>query len=113
MDRSIVGHMLHEGGCRMRRDPRDLHAPCGQFYHEQDIERHASMPRGDFHGEEVDRREDLPVEPQALRPTHVSLLSLWRRIDVMTTQDVPLFQPAIMAMKTCRIMRFLGLNAVT
>ena len=85
----LPGTLLHEGRRGMRRDARDLHAPCGQLHHHQDIVRHESVPRRNLHREEVRRREDFPVQLQELRPAHTALPTLRCGFHVMTAQDVP------------------------
>jgi hypothetical protein len=87
--RELPSPLLHEGHRGMRCDPRNLHAPRGQFHNKEDVVRHEAVPRRHLYGEEVGRGEDHPVYLEALRPAHVTLVALGGRLQVLTAQDVP------------------------
>jgi len=85
---SLPSALLHEGCGGRRRDAGNLHAPCGQFHHDEPIVRHQAVPRRDFDGEEVGRREDGPMQPQKLCPAHPTLPALWGGLQVMAAHNV-------------------------
>jgi hypothetical protein len=85
----LPGTLHHAGVRRMRGEARKMHPPRGQFQHQQHIVGHQAVPRRHLHGEEVRRREDLPVQLEKLSPAHAGLASSGRWVEVVATQDVP------------------------
>jgi hypothetical protein len=47
------------------------------------------MPCRHLYGEKVRGSEGLPMHLEELRPAHAGLSALWRRLQVMTAQNVP------------------------
>jgi hypothetical protein len=84
----MTGTWLHEGGGRMRREACNMDTLCSQLHHHEHVVRHQAMPHGDFHREEVRRREHLPVQPEELRPAHPTLPPLRSGVHMVAAQDI-------------------------
>src|SRR5262245_53945416 len=69
-------------------DPGHLDPARCQVHHHQYIVGHQAVPRRDFDGKKVGRRERLPMELQELCPAHSRFAALRGGLHMMPTQDI-------------------------
>lgn len=79
--------LLHPGGIRARRDPRDVDTSGFQLHHSKDVERREFFPSPDFGGREIRREDRFPVSFQKRRPRRC-LLATWCGFDAMVFEDI-------------------------
>jgi hypothetical protein len=73
-----------------------------QVHHKEDIVGHQAMPGGHFHGEEVGRGQDLPVELDELRPAHARFAALGGGLHMVPAEDIAHRQLVNMMPQVCQ-----------
>src|SRR5262245_8903803 len=78
--RQVPSNLFHPGVVGFWDDSHDSYFPCRQPDHEQHMVANQSPDRPNLRGEEICRRQNIPVTFEELRPGH-PFLSLRRRFD--------------------------------
>src|SRR5262245_33775572 len=82
----IPSDLHHPGLVRLRRKSGDFHGAGLELHHEQDDVADEASQRQDLHGEEIGRREPVPVSGEERFPRRARA-ALWCRLDAVVLED--------------------------